>query len=156
MTTITLETIQARQAELAAMIAAFSAAKTIIKVPAATLRLRPGEHYAGLVLADNGHPLHHLVLMAARPDKRLSWQDAMDWAAEVGGALPTRREQFLLFAHCHEHVEQAWHWSCETHADDADDARYCTFSNGHQFFFHKGYEVCAVAVRRVPIGGQDE
>ena len=143
--------------------------KRTINLPAAAIELRPGEHYAGLVLADNGHPLHHLVLMAARPDKRLSWEGAMDWAAEVGGALPTRREQSLLFAHCHEHAEQAWHWSCETHAEQVwhwpcethadDDASYawlCTFFNGNQGSNVQGSEACAVAVCRIPIGGRDE
>ena len=43
---ITLETIQARQDELVAMIAAFNAAKTTINLPAAAIELRPGEHYA--------------------------------------------------------------------------------------------------------------
>lgn len=53
---ITLETIQARQDELVAMIAAFSAAKTTINLPAATIELQPGERYAGLVLNDDGTP----------------------------------------------------------------------------------------------------
>ena len=154
--TITLETIQARQDELAAMIAAFNAAKTTINVPAATIELRPGEHYAGLVLHDDGTPSHHLVLMAARPGERLAWQDAKGWAAEVGGALPTRREQSLIYAHCRAHVEHEWHWSSETYEGDASCAWFCIFNNGNQNNNHKDYETCAVAVRRIPIGGQDE
>ena len=76
MTTITLETIQARQDEMAAMIAEFNAAKTTINVPAVTIELRPGEQYAGLVLKDDGTPLHHLVRMAEQTTSPLSWQDA--------------------------------------------------------------------------------
>ena len=112
MTAITLETIKARQDELAAMIAEFNANKSrTINLPAATIELRPDEQYAGLVLKDDGTPSHHLVLMAARPDERLAWQAANDWAAAVGGTLPTGREQSLIHAHCRAHINHAWHWS---------------------------------------------
>lgn len=152
MTTITLESIQARQSELAAMIAAFAAGGARdIDVPAAAISLRPGEHYAGLVLGDDGQPSHHLVLLPARPDERLSWQAAMDWAADAGGALPTRREQSLIFAHCRDHVEHAWHWSSETHEDEASYAWGCVFSYGDQFYYRESFEACAVAVRRSPL-----
>ena len=63
MTAITLETIKARQDELAAMIAAFNAAKATITIPAATIELKPGEQYAGLVLKDCVTPSHHLVMV---------------------------------------------------------------------------------------------
>ncbi len=149
MTTITLESIQTRQTELAAMIAAFAAnGERTINVPAATIDLRPGEHYAGLVLHDDGTPSHHLVLMAARPDERLAWQDAKGWAAEVGGALPTRREQSLIYAHCRAHVEHEWHWSSETYEGDASYAWSCNFKFGYQLTNRKSLEACAVAVRR--------
>lgn len=157
MTTITLETIQARQDELVAMIAAFNAAKTTINVPAATIELRPGEHYAGLVLKDDGTPSHHLVLMAERPDRRLTWEGAKDWASMIGGALPTRREQSLIYAHCRAHIAQhEWHWSSETYEGDASYAWGCNFTDGYQTNYRKSYAACAVAVRRIPIGGQDE
>ena len=60
MTAITLETIKARQDELAAMIADKS---RTINLPAATIELRPGEQYAGLVLKDCVTPSHHLVMV---------------------------------------------------------------------------------------------
>jgi hypothetical protein len=111
--------------------------------------LQPGEHYAGVVLDESGQVTHHLVLMAPRPDKKLQWQAAMDWAASVGGALPTRQEQALLYANCKPHIKPEWHWSSETHADDASYAWHCTFSLGYQGYSHKSAEGSAVAVRRV-------
>ena len=154
--TITLETIQARQDELVAMIAAFNAAKTTINVPAATIELRPGEHYAGLVLKNDGTPAHHLVLMAERPDRRLTWEGAKDWTSKFGGALPTQREASLIFAHCRSHTTPAWHWLSETHGGDGSYARVCYFGTGNQDVNRKSSESHAVAIRRIPIGGRDE
>ena len=154
--TITLETIQARQDELVAMIAAFNAAKTIIKVPAATIKLRPGEHYAGLVLKNDGTPAHHLVLMAERPDRRLTWEGAKDWASKIGGALPTQREAPLIFAHCRSHTPPAWHWLIETHGGDGSYAWTYYSGTGSQDCSQKAREHHVVAVRRIPIGGRDE
>ena len=85
MTTITLEDLEARQAELAEMIASFKHSGRTVAVPGAAIELRPGERYVGLVLAEDGTPLHHVILLAARPSQRLTWQGAMDWATSVGG-----------------------------------------------------------------------
>jgi len=114
-----------------------------------TPALQPGEHYAGVVLNESGQVTHHLVLMAPRPDGKFQWQAAMDWAASVGGALPTRQEQALLYANCKPHLKPDWHWSSETHADDASYAWYCDFYYGGQSDHLKSYEGSAVAVRRV-------
>ena len=111
--------------------------------------LQPGEHYAGVVLDESGQVTHHLVLMAPRPDKKLQWQAAMDWAASVGGALPTRQEQALLYANCKPHLNPQWHWSSQTHPDDAPCAWCCDFDDGTQDTNRKSYEGSAVAVRRV-------
>lgn len=151
--TITLETIQARQDELVAMIAAYNAAKTAITIPAATIELQPGERYAGLVLNDDGTPSHHLVLMAARPDKQMRWEGAMGWAAKKGGALPTRREMLLIHAHCLAHVESDWYWSNERLGCDHSDAWSCHFGTGNLDNSHKHSKLRAIAVRHILIGG---
>jgi len=151
MSPVTIEAIQAKQTELAQMIQQLVAAKDPIEIEIdeCTIELEPGEHYAGAVLDQNGQHLHHLILMAARHDKKLNWQAAMDWAASIGGELPTRQEQALLFANCKPHLKPDWHWSSQTHEDDASYAWYCDFTSGYQFDDHKSYEGCAVAVRRV-------
>lgn len=153
MTTITIESIQAKQAELTEMIQQLVSGKSaqvkIIQLPKAEITLNPGERYAGAVLDADGHVLHHLVLMAQRPSGRLEWQAAMDWANSVGGRLPNRQEQALLYANCKPHLEPVWHWSCETDEDDASYAWDCYFGDGHQLNTHKSYAGSAVAVRRV-------
>jgi len=149
---VTIETIQAKQTELAAMIKALQeqAEKvTYIEIDEATIELQPGERYAGAILDEDGDHVHYLVLMAARPTDKLNFQAAMDWAARVGGCLPTRQEQALLYANCKPHLKPEWHWSCQEHEEDASYAWGCVFGIGSQGITPKSYEGSAVAVRRV-------
>ena len=152
MTAVTIEQIQAKQTELATMIAQLLAApvqSTTIQILEDSIELAAGEHYAGAVLDANGQHRAHLVLMAAKPEGDLTWQAAMEWAEEVGGALPTRQEQALLFANCKPHLQPCWHWSCEEYEGDASYAWGCHFDDGYQNSDPKSYEGGAVAVRRV-------
>ena len=152
MSAITLEVIQAKQTELAKLIEQFqkpAPTVTYIEVEDITIELQPGERYAGIVIDEDGDPEHHLILMAQRPDKKLNWQAAMDWASSVGGSLPSRQEQALLYANCKPHLKPDWHWSSQTHEDDASYAWYCHFSYGTQYDGHKFTELAAVAVRRI-------
>lgn len=150
--TITLDAIEAKQAEVAAMIERFkqqAAAQSavVIELPAASLALRTGERYAGLVLDESGRPEHHLILLPHKPGKRLKWREAMKWAQDLGATLPSRQEQALLFANCKPHLEAEWHWSSEPHGDDY--AWYCHFDYGDQHYDDQDYEGLAVAVRRL-------
>ena len=151
MSPVTLQTIQAKQTELAMMILQLQEEQqsTEIEIDSCTITLQPGEHYAGAVLDADGQHLHHLVLMAEVPDSKLAWQSAMDWATSIGGTLPTRQEQALLFANCKPHLKPVWHWSSETHESDASYAWFCYFITGIQLRDHKSFEGSAVAVRRV-------
>ena len=153
MSAITLEAVKARQDELAAMIeqltAATSSKPTWPYVPEVEIELQPGERYAGAVLDADGKVQHHLVLMPQRPDGKLNWQAAMEWAESIGGAIPTRQEQALLYANCKPHLTPVWHWSSETHEDGASYAWLCNFLNGYQNDTRKSYGGSAVAVRRV-------
>jgi len=148
---ITIDDIKARQSELAALIARFEAqasASRSIEIEGCTIELAAGEHYAGAVLDEAGNHKHHLVLMAARPDGDVTWQQALDWAAAVDGELPTRQEQALLFANCKPHLEAAWHWSSEVYQLAASSAWSCYFGYGNQDTSHKSWQGRAVAVRR--------
>ena len=150
MPTVTLTEIQARQSELAGLIAQFqSQAPTTIEIEEDSIELDDGEHYAGAVLDEFGAHQYHLVLMAAKPPGYLAWQPVLEWAEQVGGALPTRQEQALLFANCKPHLLPRWHWSCEAHETEASYAWDCDFNNGRQYDTRKSYEGGAVAVRRV-------
>ena len=153
MSAITLESIQAKQTELAKLIQQFSeqpkAADRTIEIEDRYIELEPGEHYAGAVLDADGNHMHDLVLMPQRHGERLSWKAALDWAEEVGGALPTRQEQSLIFANCKPHLEGVYHWSCEEYEQNASSAWRCHFSYGYQYHDHKHNELAAVAVRRL-------
>jgi hypothetical protein len=148
---ITLEDVKTRQSELAKMIEQLQQTQqgSQIEIEGCTIILDPGEHYAGAVLDDHGQHKHHLVLMAPRPTDTLNWQAAMDWAQRVGGALPDRQEQALLYANCKPHLQPEWHWSSEVYKEDASSAWSCHFYYGTQYGYHKSYEGSAVAVRRI-------
>jgi len=152
---ITLEAIQAKQTELAKLIKQFSEqpkdAGRTIEIEDRYIELEPGEHYAGVVLDADGNHMHDLVLLPQHHGKRLNWKAALEWAEEVGGALPTRQEQALIFANCKPYLEGVYHWSCEEYEGDASYACYCTFSLGTQGYGHKTLELAAVAVRLIPI-----
>jgi len=112
--------------------------------------LAEGERYAGILLSKDGAPDCHLVLLPADPGK-MEWSAAKDWAASIGGELPTRREQALLYANLPEEFERTWYWSNEQRAEYSLSAWVQDFGNGIQVCSHKGHESRARAVRRSPI-----
>jgi len=145
-----IETIKAKQAELEKLIEQLQAqAVKIIKIKPVTIELRPGERYAGAVIDADGNHLHDLILLPQQHGKRMTWDDAKKWAEEVGGALPTRQEQSLIFANCKPHLEGVYHWSCEEYTRNASFAWGCNFNDGYQHGIHKDNGLSAVAVRRV-------
>ena len=153
MTTITLESIKAEHAKLADMIAAFEKQQepSALFFPEATINLAHGEHYAGIVIGKDSEPSYHLVLMAATTTNDLSWQAANDWAKRIGGDLPTRREQSLLFANLKDAFEERAYWSCEDHDSESGWAWCQYFSLGSQLSTLKSNELRARAVRRLVI-----
>jgi hypothetical protein len=113
--------------------------------------LKDGEIYAGLILGEEGQPDYHLALLPAKPENRLNWSNALAWAASVGGDLPTRNEQSLLFANCKVHFVANWYWS---NAQDAANPGYAWvqhFNDGGQDHEPKSHECRARAVRRILI-----
>ncbi len=113
--------------------------------------LPPGARYAGTPLNEAGQPTHHVILLADRPKRDLNWHAAQDWAASVGGELPTPQEQALLFANCRASLPKARCWSNKEYEEDASSAWGCNFLNGNQCTSHKSFECSAVAVRRLPL-----
>ena len=124
--------------------------RVICIISAETITLADGEHYAGLILNDDGTPSHHLVLLPGDHDDT-TWQAAVDWAKEQGGELPTRREQSLLFVNGKQHFEPDWYWSGEQHASEPSYAWCQNFDNGLQYDDHIGSQCRARSVRRLPI-----
>jgi hypothetical protein len=78
------------------------------------------------------------------------WADAMAWAKEQGGDLPTRIEQIHLFNHARGEFEPDWYWSNEQTADERW-AWSQSFGYGYQHYRDKDSKLRARAVRRVPI-----
>ncbi|HCN89485.1 MAG TPA: hypothetical protein DIT28_09955 [Oxalobacteraceae bacterium] len=149
--TITLEAIKNEQTKLADMIAAFEAqAKRLIHFPETEIQLRDGEHYAGIILGKDGAPNHHLILLPGEVAKA-KWAAAKEFAAKVGGELPTRREQSLLFANLKEQFQEAYYWSGEQHASYAGCAWCQYFNYGYQGYDVISLELRARAVRRLVI-----
>jgi len=151
MPTITLEHVKAEQTKLARMIADLEAAQrgapVAYVIDEAEIALAPGERYAGIVLDADGNFSHHLVLVPGQNDG-VTWEQAKAWAAEIGGELPTRQEQALLYANLKRKFEAAWYWSSEQYESDGSSAWGQLFHHGVQNYYHKSYEGRARAVRR--------
>lgn len=96
-----------------------------------------------------------LILLPDRPTGTFSWQAATDWAASVGGQLPTRLMATMLYANAKDQFDPRWYWTSSTlDADtgDDDDSVYswsCDFSYGILYYDPKSYEGGAVAVRLI-------
>lgn len=112
--------------------------------------LNPGEVYVGIVTDSNGKPLHHLALLEGETEDS-TWQASMAWVEKVGGVLPSRTEQRLLFEKVKSEFKPRWYWSSTQHAANSDCAWIQFFDFGDQSLFHKSYEGRARAVRRLPI-----
>lgn len=141
--------IQARPGESAADFAARAASATTTAMPhLAPCPLATGERYAGIALDATGKPTHHVVLLPEQPAERLSWDDAIAWAASIGAELPTRQEAALLFANAKDAFGAAWHWTSEQYAGNASGAWTQYFDDGSQDYYGKGYKGRVRAVRR--------
>lgn len=112
--------------------------------------LNEGEAYIGAIGDKNGD-VYHVILLPGDKDCG-TWQKAMDWANEIGGDLPSRVEQSMLFAGFKDQFNKDWHWSNQTVDGYAAYAWFQGFGNGYQGDSHKDYDYCrARAVRRLPI-----
>jgi hypothetical protein len=148
---VTLEQIETEQSKVSELISKFKKQlkTTIFEVPASKIELNFGERYAGLILDAQGQPSHHLILLPDREEKDLNWVDAKKWAESVGGELPTRKEQSLLFANLKGEFEKRWHWSSEPEGVTSAWVQY--FFDGNQYYFTVSFTSRARAVRRLEI-----
>ncbi len=151
MTAITLEQIEAEQAKVSQMIAAFkAAAPTTYGIPEASIELKTGELYAGLMLDEAGEPSHHLISLPNEAED-ITFTDALAWAAKQGGDLPTPNEQSLLFANLKKHFKPEWYWSNREHPTNKGYAVVQYFGDGSQDGYGKLIKFRARAVRRVNV-----
>ena len=111
--------------------------------------LTDGERYIGAIGDASGN-LHHVILLPGDNDDA-SWQAQMDWAKSIGGDLPNRIEQAMLWANHRDQFKKDWYWSNETHHSEPGWAWLQSFSSGTQSLTLKINELRARAVRRLPI-----
>ena len=115
----------------------------------ATPVLNEGEIYAGAIIKPDGTG-HHAILLPGDNDDA-SWDKQMEWAASIGGDLPHRVEQALMYKNLPDQFKKEWYWSNTQHASDSDYAWCQNFSFGNQDYDHKYDELRARAVRRLAI-----
>ena len=111
--------------------------------------IKPGETYAGLVIDDKGS-MHHLILLDGDADDA-PHQEQLDWAKSIGGELPTRQEQALLYANCKAQFKSDWYWSADLYASASGSAWCQNFGDGYQGYDVIGIKLRARAVRRLSI-----
>ena len=111
--------------------------------------LAEGEIYVGAIGDTTGNA-HHVILIPGDNDDA-TWQHQKKWAASIGGELPTRLEQALLWQNCREHFKKDWYWSSEEHVSEPGWAWFQTFDSGTQGNTRQNVQLRARAVRRLII-----
>ena len=109
---------------------------------------KEGEVYAGLLLGKNGEPDQHIFLLPGEIQE-VNFDEAMKFADDAGGRLPTRREQALLFANLPEEFTPRWYWSGEKRGSGS--AWNQIFDYGSQDWDDTLYECRARAVRSIAL-----
>lgn len=111
--------------------------------------LNEGEVWIGVTTGKDGGICHVILLPGDNDDA--TFADALEWAKSIGGDLPTRIEQSMLWATHRDQFQKAWYWSNETHHENSRYAWSQHFINGGQDYDRKATELRARAVRRVSI-----
>jgi len=111
--------------------------------------LSDGEIYIGAVGDKHGN-LHHVVLLPGDNDDA-SWETQRAWAKSIGGDLPTRIEQAMLWDGFRDQFQKDWYWSNQPHDEDPRCAWCQGFDYGRQGSKFVVAELRARAVRRLPI-----
>ena len=112
-----------------------------------TPTLADGEiHVATIQIA--GEAPYHLILLPDHPKNVMTHHAATEWASSIGGELPNRYEQALLFAHQRDKFDRDWYWSNTLHESYQGYAWSQYFRDGYQYFNDRNYELRARAIRR--------
>ncbi len=111
--------------------------------------LAEGEIYVGAI-GDAAGNLHHVILLPGDNDYA-THESQLEWAKSIGGDLPNRIEQAMLWAHHRDQFKKDWYWSNETHHSESGWAWCQYFYYGYQSYDYRYGELRARAVRRLPI-----
>ncbi len=152
MSTLTLEAIKTEQTKLAAMIAKFEVQAKIEAAYPITVEfptLKEGELHVGVIISADGKKREHIILLPGEFEG--NWQQCMDWAKGLGGDLPDRIEQAMLYQYLKAQFKEAWYWSNTKHASGSDCAWNQGFGSGGQHNSYTSSRYRARAVRRLAI-----
>ena len=111
--------------------------------------LADGEIYIGAI-GDAAGNLHHVILLPGDNDDA-THESQLEWAKSIGGDLPSRIEQAMLWANHRDQFKKDWYWSNEIHHAESAWAWFQGFSDGYQYGTYQYGELRARAVRRLPI-----
>ena len=111
--------------------------------------LNEGEIHIAALTDANGE-LYHLILLPGDNDDATPAAQ-IEWAQSIGGDLPSRVEQALLWERARDQFKQDWYWSNETYHNESGWAWYQNFDCGRQYYCYEASELRARAVRRLPI-----
>jgi len=147
---ITIESLKSELGSLMLRVAAFEAQqkKFTVSTVLGEIELREGEVYVCFIA--DGSKGHHVILLPGERDS-INWSDAMSWAESLGGGLPNRVEQALMFATMKGQFKPEWYWSNTQHASTSGCAWGQYFGLGYQDYNHEYDSYRARAVRRLPI-----
>ena len=112
-------------------------------------KLADGEIYVGCIGDALGN-LYHVILLPGDNDDA-THEAQIEWAKSIGGDLPNRIEQAMLWANHRDLFQKDWYWSNETHHSESGWAWFQNFINGSQRSSTRLTELRARAVRRLPI-----
>ena len=117
-------------------------------------KLAEGETYVGCIGDALGN-LHHVILLPGDNDDA-THEAQLEWAKSIGGDLPNRIEQAMLWANHRDQFKKDWYWSNEQHHTESGWAWFQDFGDGTQYGLRKLLEFRARAVRRLPINLESE
>ena len=113
------------------------------------LTLAEGEIYIGAIGDALGN-MHHVILLPGDNDDA-THQAQLEWAKSIGGDLPSRIEQAMLWANHRDQFQKDWYWSNEIHHAESGWAWCQLFGSGYQGDGPRCDELRARAVRRVMV-----
>ena len=111
--------------------------------------LADGEIYVGAIGDALGN-LYHVILLPG-DNNDATHEAQLEWAKSIGGDLPTRIEQAMLWANHRDQFKKNFYWSNETLHTESSWAWYQSFDYGYQDGSSRSNELRARAVRRLPI-----
>ena len=110
--------------------------------------LAEGERYIGAIVDAEGVATH--IILLPGDNDGANWEAQKAWAESIGGDLPSRVEQALLFATANDEFADEAYWSNQAHA--SADSGWCQyFTYGLQDYYGLGLKLRARAVRRLII-----